>query len=173
MVIALCLLKAFIMDTLVLQTKRHTNLFCTVAHNMLCVNSFLSDNSKQDADTKAEHSKPIVEIFILFLGSGHSPIWKNVDGWKYHYRCATVLYLLSILSQYFNTTIDCGISSPAHCRYVLYGLNATDKHFILHLMTTVQLPGCKCFDAQMTVHTATKNTNKSLALKFKNNLSYE
>ena len=85
----------------------------------------MSDNSKQDADTKAEHSKPIIEIFILFLGSGHSPIWKNVDGWKYHYRCATVLYLLLILLQAFNMNIGDGIIVPVHGREVVYGLNTT------------------------------------------------
>ena len=33
-------------------------------------------------------------------------------------------------------------------------------------MATVQLPGSKRFDAQMTVHTETQNTDVRLALEF-------
>ena len=38
-------------------------------------------------------------------------------------------------------------------------------------MATVQLPGCKQFDAQVAVHTATKNTDVSLAHKFQKHFS--
>ena len=63
-----------------------------------------------------------------------------------HYRCATALYLLSILSQSFNKIIDRGISVPGHVREVVDDLNDTNKSFIFYLMDTVQLPGGKCFD---------------------------
>ena len=60
-----------------------------------------------------------------FLVSGISIIWYNTDGCEYHYRCATVLYLLLILLQAFNMNIGDGIIVPVHGREVVYGLNTT------------------------------------------------
>ena len=56
-----------------------------------------------------------------------------------HYRCATALYLMSVLSQAFSVVIDRGISAPGHNRYVVYGLNTIEKRFLFQLMSTVQL----------------------------------
>ena len=41
-------------------------------------------------------------------------------------------------------------------------MNATEKSFIFQLVATFQLPGSKCFDTHMAVHTATQNTDVSL-----------
>ena len=60
------------------------------------------------------------------------------------------------------------ISEPGHGRDVVDGLNDTDKSFIFILMATVQLPVSKRFDIHMVVHTATQNTDMSLALEFLN-----
>ena len=73
---------------------------------------------------------------------------------------------MSILSQSYNIIIDRGIGAPGHGREVIYGLKATEKRFIFHLMATVQLPGSKRFDTQMVVHTVTKNTDVSLEQEF-------
>ena len=62
---------------------------------------------------------------------------------------------------------------PGHRRDVVDFLNATDKGFIFQLMDTVQLLGSKRFDTQMAVHTATKNTDVSLAQEFQKHLSSE
>ena len=72
---------------------------------------------------------------------------------------------MSILSQYFNITIDCGISALGHVEEILDGLNTTEN-FIFHMIATVQLLGSKQFDTQMTVNTETQNTDMSLALEF-------
>ena len=67
--------------------------------------------------------------------------------------------------------IDRGFSAPGHGRDVVDVLNATYKRFIFHLTATFQLPGSKLFYAQMTVHTATQNTDVSLAQEFQKHLS--
>ena len=59
--------------------------------------------------------------------------------------------------------IDGDISASGPGAEVVDGLNATDKGFIFHLMATVQLPGGKRFDTQMSVHTATQHTDVILA----------
>ena len=41
------------------------------------------------------------------------------------------------------------------------------------MVATVQLPGSKCFDTQITVHTVTQNTDVSLAQGFQKHLSNE
>ena len=87
------------------------------------------------------------------------------------YRCDTALFLLSILSQSYNITIDRGISEPGHSREFVEGLNSTDKRFIFHLMKNVQLPGSKQFDIQMELHTSTQNNDVTLAQEFQKHLS--
>ena len=66
-----------------------------------------------------------------------STIWKNTDGWAEQYRCATVLYLLSILSHSYYIIIDCGVFIPGHVQDGAYGLNATDNNFVPILMGKV------------------------------------
>ena len=79
------------------------------------------------------------------------------------YRCATVLYLFSMLSHAFNIIIEHGISASGHIREILYGMNDIDKSFISHLLDIVQLPGSQKFDTQMEMHKTTHNTDVSLA----------
>ena len=56
-----------------------------------------------------------------------------------------------------------GRCAPGQCREVTDGLNATYKRFIFYLKANVQLPGSGWFDTQMEFHTATQNTDVSLA----------
>ena len=80
---------------------------------------------------------------------------------------------MPILLQSYNIIIYSGISAPGHVREVVDGINATHKKFIFHMMATVQFPCIKLFDAQMVVHTATQNTDMSLALEFQKHFSNE
>ena len=80
---------------------------------------------------------------------------------------------MSILLQSYNIIIDRDISAPRHGRDIVYGLNATEKWSILHLMATIQLPDSKRFDTQIYVHTETQNTDESLALEFQKHFSKE
>ena len=57
-----CLLKAPLWNTSVPHTKKYPHIICTVAHVMMCVHLFNSDERKQDAATTAAHSKQIFEL---------------------------------------------------------------------------------------------------------------
>ena len=105
------------------------------------------------------------------LGAGVSNIWENTDIYSEHYRCAAALFLLSVLSKFYNIIIDLGVSAPGHGREVEYGLNVTNKRFIFHMMYTVQHPGSKWFNTQNTLHTAAQNTDMILAQEFQKHLS--
>ena len=65
---------------------------------------FLSDSIKQDSATTAAQIKHIVKLLhnrrIRFVGL--STISENTDVCLEQYRCATVLYLLSILAYAYN-----------------------------------------------------------------------
>ena len=100
-----------------------------------------------------------------------STIWKNKYDCSEHCGCATVIYLLSILSQACNIIIDRGASAPGHGKDVVDGLNDTDKRFIFKLMATVQLPGSKGYGMQMLMHSTIHKYNISLALEFQKHLS--
>ena len=61
----------------------------------------------------------------------------NSDGCAEQYRCASALYLLSVLSQSHSIIIDWGISAPGHGKEVVHGLNAIDKQYMYKLMPNV------------------------------------
>ena len=69
---------------------------------------FLSVDSKQNAVTTTAHSKRL----ISFLKD--SKIWENTDGCAEQYKCASALYLFSVMSQCQCIIIDQGISAPDH-----------------------------------------------------------
>ena len=68
-------------------------------------------------------------------------IWENTDGCDEQYRCASTLYLISVMSQCYSIIIDQGISAPEHGKEVVDGLNSVDKRYVYQLMSNVKLPG--------------------------------
>ena len=90
------------------------------------------------------------------LTTSLSTIWENTDGCAKQYRCASALYLMSVMSQTYSIIIDRGISAPGHGKELVYGLNAVDKCYIYQLMSKVQLPGSVRFDSQIKIHTGTE-----------------
>ena len=102
-----------------------------------------------------------------------STIWENTDGCDEQYRCASALYLMSVMSQTFSLIIDRVISAPGHGKEVVDGLNAVDNRYIYQLMSRVQLPGSIRFDSQIKIHTGTEKKDVSLARQFKNHLEGE
>ena len=66
------------------------------------------------------------------------------------------------MSQAFNIIIELGIIAPGHGREVVYGINATDKRFIFHLMDTVELNESQSFDTQIEIDTTTHSDDVSL-----------
>ena len=82
-----------------------------------------------------------------------STIWENNGGCAEQYRCASALYLMSVMSKIYSIIFDCGISAPGHGKEVVDELNAVDKRYIYQLMSNVQLPGSVRFDSHIKVHT--------------------
>ena len=61
---------------------------------------FLSDDIIQDAATTTAHSSCLIGLLkSQKLMSALGKIWENTDGCAEQYRCATALYLMTILSQ--------------------------------------------------------------------------
>ena len=70
-----------------------------------------------------------------------STIRENTDSCADQYKCATSLYLMSVLSQRHLIIFYGGRSTPVHGKEVVGGLNAITKRFLYQLMSTVKLPG--------------------------------
>ena len=85
-----------------------------------------------------------------------SKIWENTDGCAEQYRCASALYLISVMSQCYSVIIDRGVSAPGHGKEVVYRLNGVDNHYIYQLMSKVQLPRSVIFDSHIKMHTGTE-----------------
>ena len=95
--------------------------------------------------------------------SALSIIWENTDGCVDQYRCATALYLVSVLSQRHSIIFDRGISAPGHVEEMFEGLNSIDKRYMYQLMSTVQLLGSKTFEKQILMHSYTPKNDVSRA----------
>ena len=96
-----------------------------------------------------------------------STIWENTDFCAQKYRCAYVIYLMSVMLQCYSIIIDWGISAPGHGKEALDGLNAVDKRYIYQLMSNVQLPESIIFDSHIKIHTGPKKYYVSLAKEFR------
>ena len=71
--------------------------------------------------------------------SALSTIWENTDGCAKQYRCATALYLVSVLYQSQSIIFDLGISSPGHYIDVVYCINHTNKRYMYQLISTARI----------------------------------
>ena len=71
----------------------------------------------------------------------------NTDVCAKHYRCASAMYLISVISQCYSVTIYGRISATDHGKEVVDELNSVDKHYIYQFMSNVQLPGSNIFDS--------------------------
>ena len=91
-----------------------------------------------------------------------STIWENTYGSADQYRCAPVLYLISVLSQCYSVIIDRGMSVHGHVKQVLDGVNDVIKRYICQLMSNVQLPVSNIFYSQIIIHSCTQNNDVSL-----------
>ena len=107
------------------------------------------------------------------LTTSLSTILENTDGCAEQYRCASALYLMSLMSQTYSIIIDRGISSTVHGKEVVDGLNAVDNRYIYQLMSKVQLTGSIRFDSHIKIHTGTEKKDVSLAREFKYHLEGE
>ena len=99
-----------------------------------------------------------------------STIWENIDGCEKQYRCASAMYLMSVISQCYSIIIYRGISAPGNGKEVVYELNAVDKRYIYQLMSTVKIHGSIRFDSQIQINTGTEKEDLSLAKEFQENM---
>ena len=106
---------------------------------------YFSDDSNQYAATTTAHRIFFIELLKeqKVLTSKLSKIWGNTDGCADQYRCASALYLMSVLSQCYSIIIDRGIIAPGHGKEVVNVINAIYKSYIYQLMSNFQLPGSK------------------------------
>ena len=127
--------------------------------------SFLSDDSKQDSATTTAHSKRLISFLKKkqVLTTSLITIWENTDDCSEQYRCASALYLMSVMSQTYSIIIDRGTSAHGNGKEVVDGLNAVDKRYIYQLMSKVQLHGPVRFYSQIKMHTETENKDVSLS----------
>ena len=56
-------------------------------------------------------------------------VWEDTDGCANKYRCALAIYLMTVLSSSYGIIINRAINAPVHGNDVVYGINATDKHY--------------------------------------------
>ena len=89
------------------------------------------------------------------LTSVLSTIREYTDCCAEQYRCASALYLMSVMSQCYSIVIDRGISAHGSVKEVVGGLNDIGKKYIYQLMSNVQFPGSKTFDSQILIHSCT------------------
>ena len=80
-------------------------------------------------------------------------IRENTDGCSEQYRCASALYLISVMFHCYSFIIDQGIIATGHGKEVVDGLNDVDKRYINQLMYNVQINGSNRFDSQMQIQT--------------------
>ena len=85
-----------------------------------------------------------------------STAWENNYGCAEQYRCATELYLMSVLSQHHSIIFDRGTSASGHGREVVDGLNAIDNIYMYQLVSTVQLKVSKTFEKYSNAFLHTK-----------------
>ena len=105
--------------------------------------SFLSNDIKQDVETTDAHSKYIMELLHsrnLFMTKQYIPDNKYGCAEKYIYT--TALYLLSMLSHWYNTLIDRGVGAPGNDKYVVDGLNVTNKRFLTMMIDMSVISWC-------------------------------
>jgi hypothetical protein len=102
--------------------------------------SHLSDDCKQNAATSYENMKNVLQDLRErgVLHENVSVVYDNTDGCCSQYRCATSVFLLTILSSMFKVCIDRLVHAPGHGKDEVDGLNATTKRFLCDKMGMTQ-----------------------------------
>jgi hypothetical protein len=102
--------------------------------------SHLSDDCKQNAATSFENMRNVLQNLRErgLLHENVSAVFDNTDGCCSQYRCATGVFLLTVLSSMFKVCIDRQVHAPGHGKDEVDGLNATTKRFLCEKMSTTQ-----------------------------------
>ena len=57
-------------------------------------------------------------------------VWEDTDFSANEYRCALDIYLMTVLSSLYGLIMDRSIRTPGHGKNVVYGIDATNKHYL-------------------------------------------
>ena len=79
--------------------------------------------------------KTILESGILV--SGILTVWEGTYGCSKKYRCALVVYLMTVLTDSYGIIMGHKINAPGHGNNVIDGLNSTDKHYLKEKMELI------------------------------------
>ena len=113
------------------------------------ISLFLSDNIKHDAATTTPHSKRSILLFedknVLTTSLGKFS--ENTNGCAKQYRCASEIYLMSVISQCYSIIIDWDLHAFGHGKEVVDGINDGDKCYIYYIRSTVELTISNRFDS--------------------------
>jgi hypothetical protein len=105
------------------------------------VYSHFADKSDQNAASTHAHMDVLIRYLIcqgvLQLGG---LMLDDTDGCAKQYRCATALFLLTLLSCVHNVAIDRAVGAPGHGKDIVDGLNAADKRYLIMKMRMIGLP---------------------------------
>ena len=120
-----------------------------------CFTLLLSDDIKQNSDTTTAYIKRLIAVIKdkKILTASLIAIWENNYSFAEQYICASVLYPMSVMSNYYSVIIYQGISATGHGKEVVNGINSIDTLYIYQLMYIVQIPGSNRFDSQIHMHT--------------------
>ena len=126
--------------------------------------SFFSDDSKQDAVTTHSNMhklfKTLIQRGVIKRGSVN---WDDTDGCAKQYRCATALYMLTMLAVSFHIVIDRAIGAPGHGKSEIDGLMAVDKVFLRSLFRTIIIPEAREGANRFSAATVVEGKETSLA----------
>ena len=93
--------------------------------------SYLSDDTTQMACTVHCHMiKLITQLMNDNVLSKGGRLLSTTDGCAKQYKCATAIYLLSMLSKTYNIVIDRALCAPGHGKSEVDSINGVDKNTI-------------------------------------------
>ena len=103
-----------ILEHLIALTQTNINSTTPSRQRHAVFHSYLSGDIKQDASTTTAQSKSLISLLKdkKVLTSHLSTIWDNADGYAEQYRCASALYLMSVMYHCYSVIVDRGISAP-------------------------------------------------------------
>ena len=87
----------------------------------------------------------------------------GTDGCAKQYRCATAMYLLSLLASKYKVVIDRAIGAPGHGKSKIDGLNAVDKRFLRSCMCMIGMPEANDGEKRMAAHAVVEDSSLSFA----------
>jgi hypothetical protein len=138
------------------------------------VHSHFADKSDQNAASTHAHMDVLIRYLICQGVLQHGGLMlDDTDGCAKQYRCATALFLLTLLSCVHNVTIDRAVGAPGHGKDIVDGLNAADKRYLIMKMRMIGLPEAGAegseenngASSRMSAESMVEGTSKSLAVE--------